>query len=166
MLPRGFPLAIAMAITMIRSNLTCTLLPLGVTNLSCGAGILARDDGATGALARPAEERSRWSRGSPQASSPWSCAPSYLRRHTIERPVLLAEGYNAGVKPYRIERIQGSIRFTCTHCEHSVSTLDFDPKAGNLRTQAATAINRHATQAHHEPPTVSSLDDQLRPWRS
>jgi hypothetical protein len=70
------------------------------------------------------------------------------------------------VKPYRIERIQGSIRFTCTHCEHSVSTLDFDPKAGNLRTQAATAINRHATQAHHEPPTVSSLDDQLRPWRS
>jgi hypothetical protein len=92
--------------------------------------------------------------------------PGYFRRLTIERPFLLAEEYNAGVKPYRIERIQGSIRFTCTHCEHSVSTHDFDPKAGNLRTQAATAINRHATQAHHEPPTVSSFDDQLRPWRA
>jgi len=101
-----------------------------------------------------------------RVSSPGPPLSSYLRRHTIEHPTLLAEGYNAEVKPYRIERIQGSIRFTCTHCDHSVSTLDFDPKEGNLRTQAATAINRHATQAHHEPPTVSSLDDQLRPWRA
>jgi hypothetical protein len=69
------------------------------------------------------------------------------------------------VKPYRTERMNGGIKFTCTHCEHSVSTLDFDPKAGNLRTQAATAINHHATQAHHAPPTFSSLDVQLRTWR-
>ena len=53
------------------------------------------------------------------------------------------------MKPYRIERIKSGMRFTCTLCEHSVSTLDFDAKAGNLRTQAATAINEHATKAHH-----------------
>lgn len=70
------------------------------------------------------------------------------------------------VKPYRIERIKNGIKFTCTHCEHSVSTLDFDAKDGNLRTQAATAMNKHATQAHHEPPTVSSLDVELRSWRA
>jgi len=70
------------------------------------------------------------------------------------------------VKPYRTERIKNGVKFTCTQCEYSVSTLDFDPKAGNLRTQAATAVNQHATRAHHEPPTVSSLDVELRAWRT
>jgi hypothetical protein len=70
------------------------------------------------------------------------------------------------VKPYRIERIKSGVRFTCTHCEHSVSTLDFDARAGNVRTQAATAINQHATKVHHEPPTVSALDVELRAWRT
>jgi hypothetical protein len=46
---------------------------------------------------------------------------------------------------------QGGMKFTCTHCTHSVSTLEFDAKSGNLRTQAATAINDHAAKAHHEP---------------
>jgi len=69
------------------------------------------------------------------------------------------------VKAYRIERIKGGMKFTCTHCAHSVSTLDFDPKAGNLRTQAATAINDHATQAHHEPLVVSASEGQQRSWR-
>jgi len=101
----------------------------------------------------------------PQASSLSAPLSSYLRRHTIEHPALLAEGYNAEVKPYRIERIQGSIRFTCTHCDHSVSTLDFDPKDGNLRTQAATAINDHAAKAHHEPLVVPPSDGQQRSWR-
>jgi len=36
------------------------------------------------------------------------------------------------VKAYRIERIKGGMKFNCTHCTHSVSTLDFDPKSGNL----------------------------------
>ena len=88
------------------------------------------------------------------AASP-SSAVSFSQRTTIQ-----------AVKPYRIERIKNGIKFTCTQCEHSVSTLDFDAKVGNLRTQAATAINQHATQAHHEPPTVSSLDVQLRAWRA
>jgi hypothetical protein len=69
------------------------------------------------------------------------------------------------VKPYRTERIKNGVKFSCRHCNHSVSTLDFDAKAGNLRTQAATAINDHATKTHHEPPTVSSRDIELRAWR-
>ncbi|HMD17290.1 MAG TPA: hypothetical protein VKH18_11535 [Terriglobales bacterium] len=69
------------------------------------------------------------------------------------------------VKAYRIERIKSGMKFTCTRCAHSVSTLDFDAKAGNLRTQAATAINDHATKAHHEPMIVSPSDSQLRTWR-
>jgi len=68
------------------------------------------------------------------------------------------------VKAYQIQRIKGGMRFTCTHCEHSVTTLDFDAKAGNLRTQAATAINEHAAKVHHEPLIVSAYDGQLRSW--
>lgn len=69
------------------------------------------------------------------------------------------------VKAYRIERIKSGMKFTCTQCAHSVSTLDFDARAGNLRTQAATAINDHAAKAHHEPLVVSSYDGQQRSWR-
>jgi hypothetical protein len=69
------------------------------------------------------------------------------------------------VKSYRIQRIKSGMKFTCTHCTHSVSTLEFDAKAGNLRTQAATAINAHATQAHREPMIVSPSDSQQRTWR-
>jgi hypothetical protein len=65
------------------------------------------------------------------------------------------------VKAYRIERIKNGMKFTCTHCAHSVSTLDFDAKAGNLRTQAATAINASRQQitpraADHFDTTLSS----------
>jgi len=69
------------------------------------------------------------------------------------------------VKSYRTERIKNGIKFTCTHCTHSVTTLDFESKAGNLRTQAATAINHHAAQAHHDPTTVPSRDAELRTSR-
>ena len=67
---------------------------------------------------------------------------------------------------YTTNRIEGGIRFKCTRCEYSVSTLDFDARNGNLRTQAATAINRHATEMHHQPTTYSSLDTQQRIWRA
>jgi hypothetical protein len=67
---------------------------------------------------------------------------------------------------YTIGRIKGGMKFTCTHCAHHVSTLDFDLRDGNLRTQAATAINRHATAVHHEPVMFSSLDAQQHTWRA
>ena len=57
------------------------------------------------------------------------------------------------------------MKFNCTHCAHAVTTMDFDAKAGNLRTQAATAINAHAAKAHHEPLIVPSSDGQQRSWR-
>jgi hypothetical protein len=69
------------------------------------------------------------------------------------------------VKTYKIQRIKSGMKFTCTHCAHSVSTLDFDAKGGNLRTQAATALNNHATKSHHEPMVISPADGQLRSWR-
>jgi hypothetical protein len=69
------------------------------------------------------------------------------------------------VKAYRIERIKSGMKFSCLHCSHSVSTLDFDARIGNLRTQAATAINEHATKAHREPMVVSPSDGQQRTWR-
>jgi hypothetical protein len=61
---------------------------------------------------------------------------------------------------YTMSRIKGGMKFTCAHCTHSVSTVDFDPHNGNLRTQAATAINQHAAKVHHEPVLFSSLDVQ------
>jgi hypothetical protein len=67
---------------------------------------------------------------------------------------------------YTIGRIKGGMKFTCSHCAHHVTTLDFDPRDGNLRTQAATAINQHATNVHHEPVMFSSLDAQQHTWRA
>jgi hypothetical protein len=67
---------------------------------------------------------------------------------------------------YTIARVKGGMKFTCSHCAYHVSTLDFDARDGNLRTQSATAINRHATSVHHEPVMFSSLDTQQRIWRS
>jgi hypothetical protein len=67
---------------------------------------------------------------------------------------------------YTISRIKGGMKFTCTHCTHHVSTRDFDPRNGNLRTQAAGEINRHAATIHHEPVMFSSLDVQQRIWRT
>ncbi|HEY1658532.1 MAG TPA: hypothetical protein VGG14_09315 [Candidatus Sulfotelmatobacter sp.] len=67
---------------------------------------------------------------------------------------------------YTIERMKGGMKFKCTHCSHHVSTLDFDPHNGNVRTQAAAAINRHAAKVHHEPLLFSSLDFQPSAWRT
>jgi hypothetical protein len=69
------------------------------------------------------------------------------------------------VKSYKIQRIKGGMRFNCTNCAHSVSTLEFDAKGGNLRTQAATAINAHASTAHRAPMIITPADGQQRSWR-
>ena len=69
------------------------------------------------------------------------------------------------VKAYRIERIKNGMKFSCKQCSHSVTTLDFDAKAGNLRTQAATAINAHATKAHQSAHGSLPLRLPARSWR-
>jgi hypothetical protein len=63
---------------------------------------------------------------------------------------------------YTTKRIEGGIAFKCDQCEYRVTTLDFQSKDGNVRTQAATAVNKHAVLAHHEPMLVSSASQQQR----
>ena len=67
---------------------------------------------------------------------------------------------------YIINRINGGIQFKCIRCEYSVSTLDFDDRDGNLRTQAAHALNQHATQVHNQPMIISDSNVQKFIWRS
>jgi hypothetical protein len=63
---------------------------------------------------------------------------------------------------YTTKRIEGGIAFKCERCEYRVTTLDFHSKDGNVRTQAATAVNQHNVLAHHEPMLVSSATQQQR----
>ena len=52
---------------------------------------------------------------------------------------------------YTTKRIEGGIAFKCEQCEYRVTTLDFQSKDGNVRTQAATAVNEHVVLVHHQP---------------
>jgi hypothetical protein len=70
------------------------------------------------------------------------------------------------VRNYTTQRIKGGMQFTCVRCSLSVRTLDFNVKDGNLRTQAATALNQHAAQSHNQPPIISAPATQQRIWRS
>ncbi|MGA8868790.1 MAG: hypothetical protein WB510_17580 [Candidatus Sulfotelmatobacter sp.] len=70
------------------------------------------------------------------------------------------------MRNYTTKRIPGGMQFTCVRCPHSVTTIEFDVKNGNLRTQAAGALNQHATKVHHQPVTVSSLDAEQHIWRA
>jgi hypothetical protein len=70
------------------------------------------------------------------------------------------------VRHYTTKRIKDGTMFTCVRCEHHVSTLDFGREDGNLRTQAATAINLHAAAQHRQPMGISLLEPAQRVWRS
>ncbi|HET7442471.1 MAG TPA: hypothetical protein VFJ47_14300 [Terriglobales bacterium] len=63
---------------------------------------------------------------------------------------------------YTTKRIEGGIAFKCEQCEYRVTTLDFQSKDGNVRTQAATAVNQHAVLSHHKPMLVSSASQPER----
>jgi len=54
-----------------------------------------------------------------------------------------------------IKTKQGLTTFSCPHCKHSVTTLEFSSQNGNRRTQAARAMNEHAAAAHSRPVPVS-----------
>ena len=74
--------------------------------------------------------------------------------------------YNQVVGNYTTKQIKGGTQFTCVRCPYSVRTLNFDLKDGNLRTQAAHALNQHATQVHNQPMMVSDPNVQRFIWRS
>jgi hypothetical protein len=56
------------------------------------------------------------------------------------------------VRCYTTKAMKGRTLFKCTRCEHSVTTRQFQSTNGNLRTQAAMALNQHVAVAHC-PPT-------------
>ncbi len=70
------------------------------------------------------------------------------------------------VRHYTTKRTKDGTMFICIHCEHRVTTLDFHREAGNLRTQAATAINLHAAAVHGHPMLFSASDSRQRIWRT
>jgi hypothetical protein len=55
------------------------------------------------------------------------------------------------VRCYTTKAMKGRTLFKCTRCEHSVTTRSFQTTNGNLRTQAAMALNQHAAVAHCRP---------------
>lgn len=61
---------------------------------------------------------------------------------------------NRGVRYYTTKSMNGGTTFKCALCEHTVTTLDYNSLEGNRRTQAATAMNRHAAGLHFPSRTV------------
>jgi hypothetical protein len=55
------------------------------------------------------------------------------------------------VRGYTTKAMKGRTLFKCTRCEYSVTTRQFQSTNGNLRTQAAMALNQHAAVAHCRP---------------
>ena len=82
-------------------------------------------------------------------------------RTTLGKPGSKGESLTIA-RCYTTKRIEGGIAFKCDQCEYRVTTLDFQGKDGNVRTQAATAVNKHAVLAHHEPMLVSLASQQQR----
>lgn len=67
------------------------------------------------------------------------------------------------VKPdYKMSRVKdgwisGGIRFTCSRCPYEVITYHFDPRKGNLRTQAAKVMNLHVRSTHPQQQNPNSF---------
>ena len=57
--------------------------------------------------------------------------------------------------------MNGFATFKCLLCKHSVTTREFSNQNGSRRTQAARAMNEHATAAHGRPTPVSPHDAQM-----
>ena len=51
---------------------------------------------------------------------------------------------------YTKEPVKGGTTFTCSFCEHSITTLVFNSCNGNRRTQAVAAMNRHLSLVHRD----------------
>jgi ectoine hydroxylase-related dioxygenase (phytanoyl-CoA dioxygenase family) len=62
------------------------------------------------------------------------------------------------VRHYTIKTMNGLVTFKCPVCKHSVTTGEFSVQNGSRRTQAARAMNEHATAAHGRPVPMSPGD--------
>jgi hypothetical protein len=68
------------------------------------------------------------------------------------------------VRHYSIKLINGVTTFTCPHCKHSVTILEFSSEDGSRRTQAARAMNEHAAAVHYRAAPASPL--HTRVWHA
>ena len=50
-----------------------------------------------------------------------------------------------------MESVHSHMIFKCRACGQTVTTLKFNAAFGNLRTQAAIAMNKHVEEAQDEP---------------
>jgi len=65
------------------------------------------------------------------------------------------------VRYYTTKPMNGGTTFTCTYCQHNVTTLDFDSANGNRRTQAAAVINQHAASLHLRTSVPTKLGSRV-----
>ena len=66
------------------------------------------------------------------------------------------------MRHYSIKLLHGLTTFKCLLCKHSVTTREFSTQNGSCRTQAARAMNEHATAMHGGPKPASSYNTQPR----
>jgi hypothetical protein len=69
--------------------------------------------------------------------------------------------YNKVVRHYTITMMNGFAKFKCRLCQYSVTTMDFSGENCRCRTQAARAMNEHATAAHGCALPMSLHDAQM-----
>lgn len=70
---------------------------------------------------------------------------------------------------YSIRHGKGGATFTCNGCNYQLRSKDFDPRNGNVRTQAAAAMRLHYESEHKvNVRFITSTDPQgaERVWRS
>ena len=65
------------------------------------------------------------------------------------------------MRHYIIKMMNGFTTFKCPLCRHFVTTQEFSIQNGSRRTQAARAMNAHATAAHGRPTPISPRDAQI-----
>jgi DNA-binding NarL/FixJ family response regulator len=80
-------------------------------------------------------------------------------RYAIERQAgtLLKTARAAAISKgryYTKKPIKGATAFTCSFCEHSVTTRGFNNSGGNRRTQAVATMNRHVSLFHTDQQPV------------
>jgi hypothetical protein len=66
--------------------------------------------------------------------------------------------YNKTMRHYTIKTMGGFTTFKCPLCKHSVTTQEFSSQNGSCRTQAARAMNEHASAAHGRPTAIFPLN--------
>src|ERR1039458_8086627 len=84
-----------------------------------------------------------------------------IRGNFSSKSCLWSAATTKAVRHYTIKMTNGFATFTCPLCKHAVTTQEFSSQNGSCRTQAARAMNEHATAAHGRPAPASQHDLQM-----